>query len=269
MARHAKPRTRVRSAAMGALTVGATLTGLGLTAAALDPADMAGMTADGTLSGTAVDLAAAGLGAPVPVAQVDTAPAAVPFGATGTATGTGASRTGLQPALERGGPVRPSAGGAAPALPGAGNGPAVQLPAVQAPPVPPMSTVPVPALLASALKTSGLQNSPVQPVLNQLSSVGSTVVPMVRNALPPAVTQPIASTGLLSAIAPITPQSAVSMPTVSQSTVSLPTIPQPTFVNAPAPLPLPALPALTPVTSAAQNLPSEVTTVVHGVAGLL
>jgi hypothetical protein len=265
MARHAKPRTRVRSAAMGALTVGATLTGLGLTAAALDPADMTGMTADGTLTGTAVDLAAAGLGAPVPVTQVDTVPAAVPVGgAAGTVTGTGASRAGLQPALERGGPVRPSVGGAAPALPAVGNGPAVQLPTVQVPPVPPMSTVPAPALLASALKTSGLQNSPVQPVVNQLSSVGSSVVPMVRNALPPAVTQPIASTGLLSAIAPITPQSAVS-----QSAVSLPTISQPTFVNAPAPLALPALPALTPVTAAAQNLPSDVTTVVHGVAGLL
>jgi hypothetical protein len=117
-----------------------------------------------------------------------------------------------------------------------------------------MPTVPAPALLTTALKTTGLQNSPAQPVVNQLSSVGSTVVPMVRDALPPAVTQPLASTGLLAAVAPITPQSAVS---------------QPTFVNAPAPLPLSALPALAPVTSATQALPPDVTSVVHRVAGLL
>lgn len=256
MARHAKPRTRVRSAAMGALTAGATLTGLGLTAAALDPADVAGVTADGTLSGTAVDLAAAGLGAPVPVAQVDTVPAAVPgSGASaGTATGAGVSRTGLQPALERGGPVRPTVGRAAPASPAAGNAPAAQMSTAQVPPVPPMSTVPASALLTTALKASGLPNSPVQPAVNQLSSVGAAVMPTVRDALPPAVTQPIASTGLLSSLTPITPQSAAA---------------QPTLVNAPAPLTLPALPALAPVTSAAQSLPSEVAAAVPGVAGLL
>jgi hypothetical protein len=46
---------------------------------------------------------------------------------------------------------------------------------------------------------------------------------------------------------------------------------QPAFVNAPAPLPLPlpAVPALAPVTAAAQALPSGVTAVVHGVSGLL
>jgi hypothetical protein len=203
---------------MGALTVGATLTGLGLTAAALDPPDAAGVSADGTLTGTAVDLAAAGLGAPVPVARIDTVPAAVPVGGIVAAN--------------------------APAV----QVPSVQLPIVQAP------TVQTPALLTTALETSSLQNSPVQPVVNQLSSVGSTVVPMVRNALPPAVTQPLAATGLLSSITPITPQSVAS---------------QPTLVNAPAPLPLPALPALAPVTSAAQALPSNVTALVHGVAGLL
>ena len=244
---------------MGALTVGATLTGLGLTAAALDPADVAGVAADGSLTGTAVDLAAAGIGAPVPVAQVNTVPAVVPAMGlgTGTATRTGVSRTGagsagLRSALERGVPVRPTTVRGPAALP-AGNAPALQLPAAQLPPVPPMSTVPAPALVASALNSTGLQNSPVQPVVNQLSSVGGTVVPMVRDALPPAITQPIASTGLLSAVTPITPQSAA----------------EPTLVNAPAPLPLPALPALAPVTSATQDLPSEVTSVVHGVAGLL
>ncbi|HEV3171844.1 MAG TPA: hypothetical protein VGZ32_15950 [Actinocrinis sp.] len=240
---------------MGALTVGATLTGLGLTAAALDPPDAAGVSADGTLTGTAVDLAAAGLGAPVPVARIDTVPAAVPVGGigAGAATGRAAGRTGVQPALARGGPVQPSLGRAAAALPVAANAPAVQVPSVQLPIVQ-APTVQTPALLTTALETSSLQNSPVQPVVNQLSSVGSTVVPMVRNALPPAVTQPLAATGLLSSITPITPQSVAS---------------QPTLVNAPAPLPLPALPALAPVTSAAQALPSNVTALVHGVAGLL
>lgn len=65
MGSHAKPRTRVRSAALGALAVGATLTGVGLTAAALDPA-MA--TADnGPFTTDPVDYTAGGLGAPVPV----------------------------------------------------------------------------------------------------------------------------------------------------------------------------------------------------------
>src|SRR5947209_4233459 len=38
MGTHAKPRTRVRAIALGTLAVGATLTAVGLTAAALDPA---------------------------------------------------------------------------------------------------------------------------------------------------------------------------------------------------------------------------------------
>ena len=68
MGTHAKPRTRVRTIALGTLAVGATLTGVGLTAAALDPAgaNLAG----GAPGGDAVDLAASGLGAPVPVADV-------------------------------------------------------------------------------------------------------------------------------------------------------------------------------------------------------
>lgn len=68
MGTHAKPRTRVRTIALGTLAVGATLTAVGLTAAALDPAgaNLAG----GAQGGDAVDLAASGLGAPVPVADV-------------------------------------------------------------------------------------------------------------------------------------------------------------------------------------------------------
>lgn len=68
MGTHAKPRTRVRTIALGTLAVGATLTGVGLTAAALDPAGAS--LAGGTQGGDAVDLAASGLGAPVPVADI-------------------------------------------------------------------------------------------------------------------------------------------------------------------------------------------------------
>ncbi|HEV2345109.1 MAG TPA: hypothetical protein VGS97_13515 [Actinocrinis sp.] len=69
MGSHAKPRTRVRSAALGTLAVGATLTGVGLTAAALDPGDAT--LADGTIGTDPVDFAASGLGAPVPVVGVN------------------------------------------------------------------------------------------------------------------------------------------------------------------------------------------------------
>jgi len=65
MGSHAKPRTRVRSAALGALAVGATLTGVGLTAAALDP--VTATTDGGPFTTDPVDYTAGGLGAPVPV----------------------------------------------------------------------------------------------------------------------------------------------------------------------------------------------------------
>src|ERR1051326_1894695 len=68
MGTHARPRRRVRAAAFGTLAVGATLTGVGLTAAALDQSGAA--LADGTLSTEPVNFAASGLGAPVPVADV-------------------------------------------------------------------------------------------------------------------------------------------------------------------------------------------------------
>lgn len=76
MGTHAKPRTRVRTAALGTLAVGATLTGVGLTAAVLDPAGAS--LADGTQSADPVNLAASGLGAPVPVADVNAVDAASP-----------------------------------------------------------------------------------------------------------------------------------------------------------------------------------------------
>jgi len=68
MGTHARPRRRVRAAALGTLAVGATLTGVGQTAAALDQSGAA--LADGTLSTEPVNFAASGLGAPVPVADV-------------------------------------------------------------------------------------------------------------------------------------------------------------------------------------------------------
>ena len=104
MGTHAKPRTRVRSIALGTLAVGATLTGVGLTAAALDPAGA--NLADGAQGGDPVDLAASGLGAPVPVADVSSlGGAALPGGlSTGTLSlgavptlGTGAVTGGLLP----------------------------------------------------------------------------------------------------------------------------------------------------------------------------
>ncbi|SRR5579884_236872 len=105
MGTHAKPRTRVRSIALGTLAVGATLTGVGLTAAALDPAGA--NLADGTQGGNPVDLAASGLGAPVPVADVSSLDGvALPSGGLSTGTlslgtvptlGTGTATGGLLP----------------------------------------------------------------------------------------------------------------------------------------------------------------------------
>jgi hypothetical protein len=76
MGTHAKPRTRVRTVALGTLAVGAALTGVGLTAAALDP--IGPSLADGSAGGDPVDLQASGLGAPVPVADVSTLGVAAP-----------------------------------------------------------------------------------------------------------------------------------------------------------------------------------------------
>lgn len=105
MGTHAKPRTRVRTIALGTLAVGATLTGVGLTAAALDPAGAS--LADGAQGGDPVDLAASGLGAPVPVADVSSLDgASLPGGGLSTGTlslgtvptlGTGAVTGGLLP----------------------------------------------------------------------------------------------------------------------------------------------------------------------------
>lgn len=70
MGSHAKPRTTGRKAALSALALGATLTGLGLTAAALDPAT-AVLNAGGTDEGGAIQLS--GLSTPV---SLDLSPAA-------------------------------------------------------------------------------------------------------------------------------------------------------------------------------------------------
>jgi hypothetical protein len=65
MGSHAKPRTTGRKTALGALAVGATLTGVGLTAAALDPAT-AVLTAD-PAPGNAAAIQLSGLADPVAV----------------------------------------------------------------------------------------------------------------------------------------------------------------------------------------------------------
>ena len=74
MGSHAKPRTTGRKTALGALALGATLTGVGLTAAALDPAT-AVLTATGTDGGGATQLS--GLSTPV---GADLSPAADDIG---------------------------------------------------------------------------------------------------------------------------------------------------------------------------------------------
>ena len=73
MGSHAKPRTTGRKTALGALALGATLTGVGLTAAALDPAT-AVLTANGSDEGGAIQLS--GLSTPV---SLDLTPAADPI----------------------------------------------------------------------------------------------------------------------------------------------------------------------------------------------
>jgi hypothetical protein len=92
MGSHAKPRTPGRKTAIGALALGATLTGVGLTAAALDPAT-AVLTASGTEDGGSTQLS--GLSNPVgmslsPAADDITNLTAAPFGTGGIAVLTNA-----------------------------------------------------------------------------------------------------------------------------------------------------------------------------------
>ena len=72
MGSHAKPRTTGRKTAVGALALGATLTGVGLTAAALDPAT-AVLTASGADEGGIGIAQLSGLSTPV---AMNLAPAA-------------------------------------------------------------------------------------------------------------------------------------------------------------------------------------------------
>jgi hypothetical protein len=97
MGTHARPRRRVRTAALGTLAVGATLTGVGLTAAALDPGG-AGL-ADGPLGSEPVNFAASGLGAPVPVANVSSLDGSSSVGKGVLVTGGGSGTNGA-PAVE-------------------------------------------------------------------------------------------------------------------------------------------------------------------------
>jgi hypothetical protein len=90
MGSHAKPRTPGRKTAIGALALGATLTGVGLTAAALDPAT-AVLTASGTDGGGSTQLS--GLSDPVglnlsPAADDITNLTSAPLGLGGVASTT-------------------------------------------------------------------------------------------------------------------------------------------------------------------------------------
>jgi hypothetical protein len=95
MGAHSKRRTRGRTAAVGALTAGASLTGVGLTAAALDPGAV--VFADGVITGltTGYD---AGLGAPVAVG-IGTTAVTIPAASTiGGGTGSHRRPDGVAPA---------------------------------------------------------------------------------------------------------------------------------------------------------------------------
>lgn len=105
MGSHAKPRTPGRKTAIGALALGATLTGVGLTAAALDPAT-AVLTASGTDDGGTTQLS--GLSNPVgmslsPAADDITDLSAAPLGTGGIAALTNAVNGTASGALESAG----------------------------------------------------------------------------------------------------------------------------------------------------------------------
>ena len=107
MGSHAKTRTTGRKTALGALAVGATLTGVGLTAAALDPAT-AVLSAD-SAPGAGTEIQLSGLADPVaisPQAVTLTALTAAPATSVGSLTGSAAKAVGA---------TRPDAGSAAPA----------------------------------------------------------------------------------------------------------------------------------------------------------
>jgi len=95
MGSHAKPRTTGRKTALGALALGATLTGVGLTAAALDPAT-AVLTANGADEGAATQLS--GLSSPVSLSLSPAADAipdlsSAPFQSTDAASAAKAAKT--------------------------------------------------------------------------------------------------------------------------------------------------------------------------------
>jgi len=96
MGSHAKTRTTGRKTALGALAVGATLTGVGLTAAALDPAT-AVLSADAGGTGTAIQLS--GLADPVAISPATRTPtfaalSSAPAAGVGALAGSGAAAVG-------------------------------------------------------------------------------------------------------------------------------------------------------------------------------
>ena len=111
MGSHAKPRNPGRKTAIGALALGATLTGVGLTAAALDPAT-AVLTASGTDGGGATQLS--GLSNPVGMSLTPAADdianlSSAPFGTGGIASLTNSVNDSASGALQTAGTLAKTA----------------------------------------------------------------------------------------------------------------------------------------------------------------
>jgi len=263
MGSHAKPRTRVRSAAMGALTVGAALTGLGLTAAALNPADSAGPTADGALDGGSLGLAAAGLGAPVavPLPVTDGTGSAGGSSASMVAPGTGAGRAG--DGHVRGRPIKPS-------VPMDGSATATTAATTVASDGGGVPRSRSKAENAGSSQRQGqgdqgwanpaptAQPSAIQAVEQKVTAVQSAVAPLLNQVFPLSAGHPAAQT-----TSPTSSRSA-TIPTATRTDESvLPALPA-----LPA---LPGLPALTGLTnpqSAVPALPAAAPTAPSGLSGL-
>lgn len=186
MGSHSKPRTTGRRTALGALAVGATLTGVGLTAAALDPAT-AVLSAD---SGSSAAIQLSGLAAPVadsPQATTLRAFTAAPSAeSVSSLTGKTAVTAGTKPAAagRQARSVRPKPADA-PATSSTGAEPAVH-------------SVPVVRTTTSSAKGSG--QSAIRPIQQGIGSLTTDYIGkhrQTRTAPPPSDTSDAAFSDLL------------------------------------------------------------------------
>lgn len=230
MGTHAKPRRRVRSAALGTLAVGATLTGVGLTAAALDPSGA--VLADGTFTGDPVNFAASGLGTPVPVADVSSLD--------GSSVGGGAVMT---KSGNTGG-----AGGLAAVTPSGGFIPTVSIPSTE-------------AVLAKRVKST------VTGSRRNAASVRSAA--LESNAAPANDTAAGNSTAAGNNTAPRTSGASGKSPAVgtSSSPAAVPSLDASLPIS--TALPVPALPTIASLTTAMNHAKSTVAGLLGEVAGLV